>query len=77
MDIMKRKFRWIGHTLRKDDEQPSKVVAQWNPQGSRGRERPRNRWRRPTLREAGRIELTKTNLMCSSTPICCIQTFHK
>jgi hypothetical protein len=43
-----------GLTLRKDDEQPSKVVLQWNPQGNRGRGRPRNSWRRSILREAGR-----------------------
>jgi hypothetical protein len=42
------------HTLRRDAEQPSKVALQWNPQGNRGRGRPRNRWRRSTLREAGR-----------------------
>jgi hypothetical protein len=47
-------FRWTGHTLRKDDEQPSKVALQWNSQGNRGRGRPRNSWRRSTLREAGR-----------------------
>jgi hypothetical protein len=46
MEIRKRKFRWIDHTLRKDDEQPSKVALQWNPQGSRG-------MRRPTLRKSG------------------------
>jgi hypothetical protein len=54
MEIMKRKYTWTGHTLRKDDEQPSKVALQWNPQGNRGRGRPRNRWRRSTQREAGR-----------------------
>jgi hypothetical protein len=48
------KFRWIGHTLRKDDEQQSKVVLQWNAQGNRGRGRPRNSRRRSTLREDGR-----------------------
>jgi hypothetical protein len=40
--------------LRKEDEKPSRVVIQWNPQGSRGRGRPRNSWRKSTLREAGR-----------------------
>jgi hypothetical protein len=40
MEIRKRKFRWICHTLRKDDEQ-----------GNRGRGRARNSWRRSTLRE--------------------------
>jgi hypothetical protein len=29
-------FREIGHTLRNDDEQPSKGALQWNPQGNRG-----------------------------------------
>jgi hypothetical protein len=59
MEISKRKFRWIGHTLRKNDEQPSKVVLQWNPQRRGGRGRPRNSWRRHSLRDAGRswIEL--------------------
>jgi hypothetical protein len=54
MEIRKRKFRWIGHTLRKDDERPSNVALQWNPQGNRGRGRPRNSWRRSSLREAVR-----------------------
>jgi hypothetical protein len=49
----KRKFRWIGHTLRK------KVALLWNPQGSRKRGRPKNIWRRSVIKEAGRswIEL--------------------
>jgi hypothetical protein len=54
MEIRKLKFRWIGHTPRKDDEQPSKVALQWNPQGRRGRGRPTNSWRRSTVGEAGR-----------------------
>jgi hypothetical protein len=39
--------------LRKYDEQPSKFMLQWNPQGNRGRGRQRNNWNRSTLREAG------------------------
>jgi ribosomal 50S subunit-associated protein YjgA (DUF615 family) len=38
----KSKFGWIGHTLRKDDSEPCKAALQWNPQGTRGRGRPRN-----------------------------------
>jgi hypothetical protein len=53
MEKNKRKFRWICHTLRKDNEPPSKVAFQWNRQGNRGRGRPRNRWRRCTLEEVG------------------------
>jgi hypothetical protein len=42
MEIRIQRFRWIGHTLGKDDEHTSKVAVQWNPQRNRGRERPRN-----------------------------------
>jgi hypothetical protein len=54
MEIRKPKFRWMGHTLGKNNELPSKVVLQWYPQGKRGSGRPRNSWRGSTLREAGR-----------------------
>jgi hypothetical protein len=47
-------FRWIGHTLRKNEREPCKAVLMWNPQGSRKRRRPRNSWCRSTLREAGK-----------------------
>lgn len=33
MEIWKRKFRWISHTLGKDDDRPLK----WNPQGVKER----------------------------------------
>jgi hypothetical protein len=41
LEIRKRKFRWIGHTLRKDDGEIPKAALQWNPQGSRKRGRPK------------------------------------
>jgi hypothetical protein len=41
LEIRKRKFRWTGHTLRKDDGEIPKAVLQWNPQGSRKRGRPK------------------------------------
>jgi hypothetical protein len=40
-EIKKRKFGWIGHTLSKDDSELCKAALQWNPQGTRGRGRPR------------------------------------
>jgi hypothetical protein len=52
--IRKRKFGWNGHTLRKDDSEPCKAALQWNPQGTRGRGRPRNSWRRTTLNGSGK-----------------------
>jgi hypothetical protein len=53
-EIRKRKFGWIGHTLHKDDSEPWKAALQWNPQGTKGRGRPRNSWRRTTLNESGK-----------------------
>ena len=53
VEIRKRKFRWIGHTLRKEGEIPKSALL-WNPQGNRKRGRPRNSWRRLVNKEAGR-----------------------
>jgi hypothetical protein len=39
LEIRKRTFRWIGHTLRKKEEEIPKALLQWNPQGSRKRGR--------------------------------------
>ena len=54
VEIRKRKFRWIGHTLRKDDGEIPKAALLWNPQGNRKRGRPRNSRRRSVIKEAGR-----------------------
>ena len=47
----KRRWRWIGHTLRKAPQSTSRQALQWNPQGARGRGRPRETWRRCVERE--------------------------
>jgi hypothetical protein len=31
LEIRKRKFRWIGHTLRKEDGEIPKPALLWNP----------------------------------------------
>jgi hypothetical protein len=54
LEIRKRKCRWIGHTLRKEDGEIPKAALFWNPQGNRKRGRPRNSWRRSVIKEAGR-----------------------
>jgi hypothetical protein len=33
LEIRKRKFKWIGHTLRKEDGEVPKAALLWNPQG--------------------------------------------
>lgn len=49
--IKKRKFGWIGHTLRKDPDDISRQALDWNPQGKRRPGRPRITWRRTVERE--------------------------
>ena len=45
--ILRRKWGWIRHTLRK----PASSTTRWNPQGKRKRGRPRNSWRWDTEAE--------------------------
>ena len=52
LEIRKRKFRWIGQTLRKEDGEIPKAALLWNPQGKRKRGRPRNSWRRSVIKGA-------------------------
>jgi len=54
LEIRKRKFRWIGHILRKEDGEVPMAALLWNPQGNRKRRRPKNSWRRSVIKKAGR-----------------------
>ena len=49
--ILRRKWDWIGHTLRKPASSTTRQALTWNPQGKRKRGRPRNSWRRDTEAE--------------------------
>ena len=51
VEVRRRKFGWIGHTLRKDEEEICNRALVYNPQGARKVGRPRNTWRRSTLSE--------------------------
>ena len=55
--IKQRKWRWIGHTLRRGQPNIARCALDWNPQGSRKRGRPALTWRR-TLQ----AELQKTKM---------------
>jgi len=44
--IKRRKWNWIGHTLRKEVGAIEKTVLNWNPQGYRRKSRPMRMWRR-------------------------------
>ena len=45
-EIRRRRWRWIGHTLRKPSDNITRRALTWNPQGKRKRGRPKNTWRR-------------------------------
>ena len=49
--ILRRKWGWVGHTLRKSGSSTTRQALIWNPQGKRKSGWPRNSWRRNT--EAG------------------------
>ena len=55
-EIKRRKWRWIGHTMRKPPTNVTRQSLKWNPQGQRRPGRPRTTWRRDLhadLREMG------------------------
>ena len=56
--IRRRKWKWIGHTLRRKNKSITKRAITWNPQGKRKRGRPRVTWRRTTEQEMKRKGLT-------------------
>ena len=46
--ILRRKWGWIGYTLRKPASSTTHQALTWSPQGKRKRGRPRNSWRQDT-----------------------------
>jgi hypothetical protein len=58
--ITKRKWGWIGHTWRKPQEEITRQAIDWNPPGNRKRGRPKNTWKRSTLKDLQRMNRTWT-----------------
>lgn len=56
--IKERKWRWIGHTLRKPQDSISRRALDWNPQGNRRRGRPKTTWRRTVLNELAKAGIS-------------------
>ena len=44
--ITRRRWRWIGHALRRDPQSITRTALHWTPDGKRKRGRPRTTWRR-------------------------------
>ena len=64
MQIRKRKWGWLGHTLRGPIDDITRQALEWNPQGKRSRGRPKNTWRRAGLEEAKGVKKTLAEIKC-------------
>ncbi|XP_028649227.2 LOW QUALITY PROTEIN: uncharacterized protein LOC114645554 [Erpetoichthys calabaricus] len=62
VEIWKRRWGWIGHTLRKPQTSITRQALRWNPQGKRKRGRPRNTWRRDLEADITRMGYTWSQL---------------
>ncbi|CAG9093714.1 unnamed protein product [Plutella xylostella] len=58
LQIKRRKWSWIGHTLRRDQNHIPRQALDWNPQGKRKRGRPKQTWRRSIDAEMQDAEMT-------------------
>ena len=56
--IKRRKWKWIGYTLRKPENNITRSALEWNPQVFRRRGRPRQSWRRSLLDELAKKNIT-------------------
>jgi hypothetical protein len=61
-EIQTRRWRWLGHTLRKPADSITRQAITWNPPGKRKRGRPRNTWRRQLDLEASQLGKTMPEL---------------
>ena len=58
LQIKKRKWGWLGHTLRKSSDDIARQALELNPQSKWGRGRLTNAWRRMVLEEAKEVKRT-------------------
>ncbi|VDP36230.1 unnamed protein product [Schistosoma margrebowiei] len=59
-EIRKRRWKWIGHTLRKSSNCITRQALTWNPEGRRKRGRPKN-----TLRRIIEADMKTMNYNCT------------
>ena len=52
--IKRRRWKWLGHVLRMENNRHARTAITWTPEGKRKRGRPKETWRRTVDRE--RIE---------------------
>ena len=57
-EIRRRKWKWLGHTLRKDPMSITRQSLRWNPAGRRKRGRPKKTWRRTVEEEMKQVDMS-------------------
>ena len=67
LTIRRRRWKWLGHTLRKPHEHVIRQALDWNPQGKRKRGRPKETWRRTLDKEIKMSGKTWATLKKSAT----------
>ncbi|XP_058816287.1 uncharacterized protein LOC131679564 [Topomyia yanbarensis] len=59
-EIRERKWRWVGHTLRRGGNEICKQALDWNPAGHRSRGRPTGSWWRSLSKEIKEVDESLT-----------------
>jgi hypothetical protein len=59
--ISRRRWRWLGHILRKPAEDNCKVALTWAPEGKRKRGHPRTTWQRSAEAERKKLGWSRWN----------------
>ena len=83
VEIKKRKWGCIGHTLRKPVSNITRQALEWNPQGKGKVGRPKQTWRRSTNDEIKAASITWAELRRTSQNrvrwriVCCGPMFHR
>ena len=63
-EILKvRRWRWIGHVLRREKDNNCRVALTWTPEGKRKRGRPKTTWRDTIERELKELGWTSWNVV--------------
>ena len=50
-EVRRRRWNWLGHIFRREEENDCRVALGWAPEGRRARGRPKTKWRRTVEKE--------------------------
>ena len=61
-EIRRRRWNWLGHVLRREDENDCFTALGWTPEIRRARGRPKTTWRRTVEKERDKAGWKKWNV---------------